>query len=105
MRGMTFSGLTQTWPAQQTSRFCNAQAESRIIVTFDKDFGELAFRSGLPATSGVILFRVQTKSPEHIRDRVMNSLLLRSDWTGHFFVVNEHRIRVRPLPTSDDEES
>ena len=24
-----------------------AQRENRIIVTFDKDFGELAFRSGL----------------------------------------------------------
>jgi hypothetical protein len=30
-----------------------AQAENRIIVTFDKDFGELAFRSRLPASSGV----------------------------------------------------
>lgn len=31
-----------------------AQVENRIIVTFDKDFGELAFRFGLPALSGII---------------------------------------------------
>jgi predicted nuclease of predicted toxin-antitoxin system len=29
-----------------------AQAEERIVVTHDKDFGELAFRYGLPARSG-----------------------------------------------------
>lgn len=38
-----------------------AQAEGRIVITFDKDFGELAFRWGLPASSGVILFRAKTQ--------------------------------------------
>jgi predicted nuclease of predicted toxin-antitoxin system len=27
-----------------------------VLLTFDKDFGELAWRIGLPASSGVILF-------------------------------------------------
>ncbi len=31
-----------------------AQAEQRIVVTHDKDFGELTFRSRLPASCGVI---------------------------------------------------
>ena len=35
-----------------------AQTEERIVVTHDKDFGELAFRSQLPASSGVILLRL-----------------------------------------------
>src|SRR5260370_11191739 len=35
-----------------------AQAEERIVVTHDKDFGELAFRSQLPAACGVILLRL-----------------------------------------------
>lgn len=35
-----------------------AVAESRILLTFDKDFGELAFRSKLPSTCGIILFRI-----------------------------------------------
>ena len=34
-----------------------AYAEQRVLVTFDKDFGELAFRRGLSATHGVILLR------------------------------------------------
>ena len=75
-----------------------AQDEERLVVTFDKDFGELAFRWGLPATCGVILFRLRTQSPENVRDRVVAILESRTDWTGHFFVVEEHRIRIRPLP-------
>ena len=29
-----------------------AEAENRILLTFDRDFGELAFRAGLPAICG-----------------------------------------------------
>jgi len=34
-----------------------AEREQRIVVTLDKDFGELAFRSRLPAQCGIILIR------------------------------------------------
>jgi len=75
-----------------------AQNEERLVLTFDKDFGELAFRYGLPATSGILLFRLQTQSPEHVQRRVLDTFAERDDWTGHLFVVEEHRIRIRPLP-------
>ena len=32
-------------------------ADSRVLVTFDKDFGEMAFRQGKTATCGVVLLR------------------------------------------------
>jgi hypothetical protein len=35
-----------------------AQREGRVVMTFDKDFGELAFRHGLAASVGVVLFRI-----------------------------------------------
>jgi len=41
-----------------------AQLEMRIVITQDKDFGELAFRIGLPASCGVILFRLNGEDPE-----------------------------------------
>ena len=75
-----------------------AQDDSRLVVTFDKDFGELAFRWGLSASCGVILFRLRMLSPEYVRDRVIQTLAERVDWTGHLFVVEEFRIRTRPLP-------
>lgn len=75
-----------------------AQDELRLVVTFDKDFGELAFRWGLPAGCGIILFRLATQSPEHVRDSVVEIIESRTDWTGWFYVVEEHRFRVRALP-------
>ena len=35
-----------------------AKREQRILLTFDKDFGELAWAAGLPRESGVILLRL-----------------------------------------------
>src|ERR1700746_1508904 len=35
-----------------------AVREERIILTFDKDFGELAWRTGLPVSTGIVLFRL-----------------------------------------------
>jgi predicted nuclease of predicted toxin-antitoxin system len=46
-----------------------AQSENRILLTFDKDFGELTFRAGFPATSGVILFRILPRSPGSVDRR------------------------------------
>lgn len=76
-----------------------AQQKQRIVVTFDKDFGELAFRSGLPAECGVILFRIALPSPDVVARRAVEVLDSRSDWTGQFAVIEEHRIRLRALPT------
>lgn len=74
-----------------------AQAENRILLTFDKDFGELAFRSGLPANSGIVLFRLRMTSAPRLAQVVVAALATRTDWAGHFSVVEEDRIRMRPL--------
>jgi predicted nuclease of predicted toxin-antitoxin system len=75
-----------------------AQAEGRILVTFDKDFGELAFRSELPASSGVVLFRISVPSPSHVARVAVAALESRTDWADHFAVVEDDRIRMIPLP-------
>ena len=74
-----------------------AVAEERVLITFDKDFGNLAFHSHLPAQSGIILFRIPESSSSYITKIVVASIESRSDWTGHFTVVEEYRIRMRPL--------
>ena len=75
-----------------------AQQEERILITFDKDFGELAFRSKLPATSGVILFRISIPSSQHIAQVAVQAIATRTDWAGHFSVIEDNRIRMTPLP-------
>lgn len=75
-----------------------AQAENRVIVTFNKDFGELAFRVGIPAASGIVLFRIASSSSERIAKLVVVVLASRTDWAGHFTVVEPDRIRMKLLP-------
>jgi predicted nuclease of predicted toxin-antitoxin system len=75
-----------------------AEAEERLIVTFDKDFGELAFQRRLPATCGIVLFRTGMHSPEKAARVAVAVLESREDWRGHFSVIEEGRVRMTPLP-------
>jgi len=75
-----------------------AQAEDRIVVTFDKDFGELAFRHRLPASCGIILFRIVAPSPAALARKIVAALSAPREWAGHLAVVEEDRIRMTPLP-------
>jgi predicted nuclease of predicted toxin-antitoxin system len=77
-----------------------ARDENRLLITFDKDFGELAFRAGLPASSGIVLFRIAAPSSTHIARAAVAALSGRTDWSGHFSVVEDKRIRMTPLPQS-----
>ena len=79
----------------------NAITEGRILVTFDKDFGELAFHARLPASCGVILFRTPSPSSDYVARLATLVIDSRTDWTGNFAVVEEHRVRIRPLPPTD----
>ncbi len=75
-----------------------AQREDRIVLTFDKDFGELAWRARLPAASGVVLLRLLMPLSEEVSRKIARVIDSRSDWAGHFSVVEAERIRMRPLP-------
>ena len=74
-----------------------AQAEQRIVATHDKDFGELAFRSALPASCGVVLFRLSGSDRQRDNSRIIEALQSRNDWAGHFSVITDGHIRMRRL--------
>ncbi len=39
-------------------------SNGRTLLTFDKDFGELAYRRRLPSDCGIILFRLTPRVPQ-----------------------------------------
>ena len=75
-----------------------AMADARILVTFDKDFGELAWRFGLSAECGVVLFRLPMRPPTDLGATITAVLAARADWAGHLSVIQSDRIRMRRLP-------
>ena len=66
--------------------------DDRILITDDKDFGELVFRLRRP-TKGVILLRVGI-GPEK-RLEVLIKLLTEYDVKEKFIVVKENSVRIR----------
>jgi predicted nuclease of predicted toxin-antitoxin system len=75
-----------------------AWAEKRLLITFDKDFGELVFRHGVKASHGIVLLRIAQTTPRAVAERVTAVLSSRDDWAGHFTVVDDFAVRMRPLP-------
>jgi predicted nuclease of predicted toxin-antitoxin system len=75
-----------------------ASSESRILVTFDKDFGELVFHRGAKASHGIILFRISQPSAAETASRIAAILRGRDDWEGHYSVVDDRTVRMRKLP-------
>jgi predicted nuclease of predicted toxin-antitoxin system len=78
-----------------------ASEEGRTLLTFDKDFGELAFRAQLGPAGGVILLRLRGSAPDVVTRLIVEALDGRDDWPGHFSVIEADRIRMAPLsPTA-----
>jgi len=84
--------------ADDASILARAVQDSRIVVTNDKDFGELIFRSG-QAHAGVILLRLRDESSAN-RVRMMQAVLTQCPIvnSNEFVVVTERNIRIRRSP-------
>lgn len=79
-----------------------AVRDGRVLLTQDKDFGELVFRSPIQGTFGVVLFRLTGSGPRADNERIVNVICERTDWIGQFAVVSESQIRMWPLPISTE---
>lgn len=74
-----------------------AVREERILLTFDKDFGERARASSMPTTYGVVLLRIPMPKPGETGQRIADLVTARDDWAGHFSVIEPGRVRMRSL--------
>lgn len=71
-----------------------ALSEQRILITDDRDFGELVFQQGRPHR-GVIFFRLGTTVLASRIERLDNVLTHHADRLDHFLIVTRYRVRVR----------
>jgi predicted nuclease of predicted toxin-antitoxin system len=76
--------------------------DRRIIITFDKNFGEFAAVRTSPLPAGIVLFRIVMDSASSIAATISTTLASRDDWRGHIAVIDASRIRMRPLQQDDD---
>lgn len=73
-----------------------ARHRSEILLTQDKDFGELVYRENRPHT-GVILIRLSGLSAEEKAHRVLNAILANlSQLEQAFTVIQKDTVRIKP---------
>ena len=69
-----------------------------ILLTFDKDFGELIFKSIVKDCEGVVLFRLDKYLPSTpgliLLNLIKEAAII---FTNNLTVIDEHKIRQRPI--------
>jgi predicted nuclease of predicted toxin-antitoxin system len=98
--GYDVTSVTEDSPGiEDTEVLARAVNEQRIILTFDRDYGELIYRFRLPAPKGVIYLRFRPHSPEEPASLLLNLLQTEElQFEGRFTIVERDKIRQRPLP-------
>lgn len=99
--------LDVVWAAEMTPGIDDAdwltigRREKRILLTDDKDFGEVVFAKGLSG-GGIVLLRLYRLSlPMKVANLEPRWPKILSHAEGNFVVVTEDRIRIRRLPASE----
>ena len=70
-----------------------AHAEDRVIITFDRDFGELVFRRRLPAPAGILYLRFFPQRPPEVTAFISRLIGEGIDLRGRFTTADRRRIR------------
>ena len=74
-----------------------AKLKNNSIIHVFLPIKSIAFRSQLPATTGIILFWIKAPSSVVVAEKVVRVIALRDDWYGHFSVVEDDKVRMRNL--------
>ncbi|MCU0229040.1 MAG: DUF5615 family PIN-like protein [Bryobacterales bacterium] len=97
------SGQHVEWIAESSSGATGsaglklAQEARAVLLTFDKNLGELAVRDLSPSDCGIILFRVPDYDPPAFPARMSAAFAQGLPWIGHISVIRNERIRMRAL--------
>lgn len=76
-----------------------ARREGRILLSFDRDHGDLIFREGVPAPPAVVYLRLYPASPEALDALLRRVLALGEDaLLGYLSVVTRRGLRQRRFP-------
>ena len=65
-----------------------ATAERRLLITYDKDFGDLLFQDGSSAPYGILLFRMHSDVPPYARaEFVYRTVGIRDPWPPGLWTI------------------
>jgi len=76
-----------------------ANAEKRVLLTLDRDFGELVFHRRLVPEAGILLLRLKGLRPPQLAAKAIEIVESRESWSGLFAVADPGRLRIVEWPT------
>lgn len=79
-----------------------ALAQDRVLLTFDRDFGELVFRHRTPPASGIVLFRLNALSPDALLSFLQDFFASNPTLRSYFTVATPGQFRQVPLSERRD---
>ena len=90
--------VTESFASTADTEVLNrSTTEERVLLSNDLDFGELVFHRKI-AAAGIVLLRLRVASlREKLRLFQLHWEIARTRAIGHFVVIANNRIRVRPL--------
>ena len=96
--GFDVDSIQESSPSlDDTSILEIAVTSSAILLTFDRDFGDLIFNHRLSAPRGIVYFRFDLLTSEEPA-RMLLDLIPDVRFEGNITVITRHNIRQRALP-------
>ena len=96
-KGIDIIPILEISPSLSDKEVLNlANRQGRVIITFDTDFGKLAFKERLEV-KGIVLLRFIPKSPHHLAERIEYLLATVIPIENRFIVIREDSVRVIPM--------
>ena len=99
--GVDVVAVSEVMPAASDKEvMAYARREQRWIVTFDRDYGDLVFREGLPPPPANLFFRQEPYPPDRPADLVLAMLSVPQQAEGCMVVISERNIRRKHFPAN-----
>lgn len=98
-QGHQVSAAADLGPSMPDTKILDqAWQHGEIVITFDSDFGELAFRHGRPAHGLLYLRLAHLQPPKHLTRITEIWAEIEPQLPANLVVITATRVRVRPLP-------
>lgn len=97
--GFDVAAIVEDSPgAKDREILARAAREDRIILTFDRDYGELIYRKRHPAPAGVIYLCFDPSTPSEPGEFILQLINMKGAiLQGRFSVLERSQLRQRPL--------
>jgi predicted nuclease of predicted toxin-antitoxin system len=97
-RGHVVESIAETAPGTSDDAIlARADIASWVLLTYDRDFGDLIFNRGMPCPASIVYSRLERPKPDVLLKR-LDALIDADVVLGRFIVIDFDEERTRPLP-------